>query len=314
MKKVQCDYCTEQFDRQFSLNRHKQNVHSLGRQRFQCKECGKRFPRQDNLLRHERSHRAEGLRECAICSRGFRSDYIVQHTESCKKRASRGGQRPAQAVLKFRTILATDQDHEDELSLRTAGFEEPAQIPEIQVSFAEPLNGKDIGANSTPHRFEQICLSPICTAAACGDLSTLKHLHGHGQSIRGTNKTPLECASSSQNPSAEEVITYLIEQGAEPNLGADLPLAKALVWGTARNVELLLNAGAYLELVSAECLMSLREAAGLGHEDGFRFREAKKKVLLIDAKQEAGPVVSEEALQGLKLFIETAAAERPHIT
>jgi ankyrin repeat protein len=90
MGKIQCDICGETFDRKFSLNRHKQNLHGSGSRHHQCKECGKQFPRQDNLWRHQRSHRAEGLVSCDICHRGFRSDYVKQHAKSCERKFRKG--------------------------------------------------------------------------------------------------------------------------------------------------------------------------------------------------------------------------------
>jgi ankyrin repeat protein len=87
MAQVHCDVCHERFNRQSSLTRHKNNIHSERQHAFNCSTCFKNFTRQDLLLRHERLHRGEGLKPCPICSRSFRGDYLARHTKTCRLKA-----------------------------------------------------------------------------------------------------------------------------------------------------------------------------------------------------------------------------------
>jgi hypothetical protein len=105
----------------------------------------------------------------------------------------------------------------------------------------------------------------LCVAAAAGELSSVKLLHDHGARIDGLpgadNITPLEYVLQASGSRMEKKVEYLIQLGANVNLGIYHPLERAIRSSSAGVVELLLDAGAKLTGESAHTLEQLRAQA-----------------------------------------------------
>ena len=264
MKILKCDVCPETFDRKFSLDRHKQTVHSKAQHRYQCKECKKTFPRRDNLQRHERSHRAEGLVECSICFRGFRSDYIAQHRETCKART---GQRShgSQHVLKVRPFSARAPCKDKQLH---TPYDGTAHIKVISFGSDLSLDMAESAAE-TPVRLMHL-------DAVDNDLrSKLRHyiekddvdqVKFYATLLGRTNTTLLMYACYT---SSLQVARYLISTGVNidnQDTRGNTALHVACHRGRQDIVELLLNAGADVHVHNAKGYTALALTAARGDQ------------------------------------------------
>jgi uncharacterized C2H2 Zn-finger protein len=51
-----CPECKRVFSRQYTLNRHLESTHGIGKKNYSCVSCSAFFTRRDSLRKHERSH------------------------------------------------------------------------------------------------------------------------------------------------------------------------------------------------------------------------------------------------------------------
>ena len=110
------------------------------------------------------------------------------------------------------------------------------------------------------------------TAAACGDLQKVEALFENGENINAGGMygcTPLYCAAlQGQN----EVVSYLLAKGADPNIGAgwkgnDTPLHVAARNGNLACVQLLLSHGVPVDIQNGTKQTPLFLAAEFLHPD-----------------------------------------------
>ena len=261
-KKIKCDICLKLFDRKFTLNRHRRKIHSEVQQFYQCKECTKAFPRQDNLWRHERSHRAEGLIHCRICSRGFRSDYVAKHEVTCGRRAG-DGPRHAKIVLKVRAVPSRDYFGGDQ---QNSPRHKLIYQDERFLSQTDFSAGIDEGAIVSPQGqgFERKICSHMREVIKKDDICRFEEhfqrLQAYATTIAGPDAIfqkhdPRPAASAMLTDAclygANKIAQHLIESGSNLNqkdAQGDTPLHWACRMGAPDIVKLLVNGGADVEL------------------------------------------------------------------
>jgi ankyrin repeat protein len=148
--------------------------------------------------------------------------------------------------------------------------------------------------------------TPLCHAVDWRRASCVELLLERGANVSGGggpgDKSPLMKAIASTGVGSggfastsgakEQIVEYLIQAGANVELGR--PLETAILHGSARMVERLLNAGAILDQIPPWRISQLSEYAESG-EQGLLFREAKKKLRLIEKKQRADAAASRTA-------------------
>ena len=282
---ISCDLCRRSFERKFSLDRHKQNIHHLQHIQYHCKECNLSFSRVDNLRRHERSHQAQGLKYCNLCSRGFRSDYILQHKTSCQRKTAKRG---VQTVLKVRALPFQGQEGQlaepavDQALLRKfetrvgkKGSKPTAGSPRIQLGKADLcLMIRDIIADDDVeallncwrrHEFDGLSHSQIDQLfRSYGYISTTMLMHACSlpspKITRHLLTIPLNIDKKDYNGNTAlhracrggylVTVTMLLDAGADHGLQArdgSTPLTLAVRTGNKHCVQALLSAGAEVQ-------------------------------------------------------------------
>ena len=162
-RSISCTQCNQTFTRTTTLRRHVRNTHSAETQRLLCADCTQTFSRRDLLDRHSKSHSGLGAKACGICSRSFRSDYLLWHTTSCasktKSRWARiqaaegssehsGTPKQHYRVEKLRQVRASSPSHHDvQTPQQTAASSTLRVVPSVYSSL---LQGRATNPTKTP--------------------------------------------------------------------------------------------------------------------------------------------------------------------
>ncbi len=126
----------------------------------------------------------------------------------------------------FETTALAEAIRNDHLEIANRLIDQGAQVESLSVALAGKKGDLNLldrmlkgGADLNLPAKTAYYSTALCEAAKQGNLEAVRWLHEHGAKVNvPTGRSlPLHCAITSKNP---EVVDYLLQQGADPNLSA----------------------------------------------------------------------------------------------